>query len=70
MIWSQGPTPGNGASIATHRLMRSGWVAANRETDHDADIMRHEFGRTHAQGVQYAHHVQRLILLVVAAIRL
>ena len=32
--------------------------------------MRHQFGRTHTQGVQDAHHVRRLILLVVAAIRL
>ena len=42
----------------------------NCEADHDADVVRHQFGRTHTQGVQDAHHVRRLILLVVAAIRL
>jgi hypothetical protein len=40
------------------------------EGDHDADVVRHQFGRTHTQGVQDAHHVRRLILLVIAAIRL
>ncbi len=42
----------------------------NCEADHDADVVRHQFGRTHTQGVQDAHHVCRLILLVIAAIRL
>jgi hypothetical protein len=42
----------------------------NCEADHDADVVRHQFGRTHTQGVQDAQHVRRLILLVVAAIRL
>src|SRR3954468_6696398 len=42
----------------------------NCEADHDADVVRHQFGRTHTQRVQDAHHVRRLILLVVAAIRL
>jgi hypothetical protein len=42
----------------------------NCEADHDADVVRHQFGRAHTQGVQDAHHVRRLILLVVAAIRL
>jgi len=42
----------------------------NCEADHDADVVRHQFGSTHAQGVQDADHVRRLILLVVAAIRL
>ena len=61
--------PGSGASIATHRFTRSGVGGDNGEADHDADVVRYQVERTHAQCVQDAHDVRCLILLVVTTVR-